>query len=136
MKLLKHIVLALFLLAIVIWFGVKDALTPLQRSANNQPIFTIGDAHYQQALTDGKNIVKFGQMFWGLYPGGLAFSSPDEAVAYAQSNQQLLEQFSSGWAVYELSGDFAQDTYLKGKQSYLKQSLLVVKRWTEQIDSL
>ena len=44
-----------------------------------------------------------------------------------QTNQQLLETFSAGWAVYELSGSYKQDTYSSGDQRYIQQSMLVVR---------
>ncbi|MEH6473681.1 MAG: hypothetical protein V7752_20855 [Halopseudomonas sp.] len=97
----------------------------MQRTEISQSIFTIGDANYQQALNEGKNIVKFGQMFWGLYPGGLAFSDPSKAEAFIRSNKSVLDKFSSGWAIYELSGDLILDTEQMGKQRYLNKSLLV-----------
>lgn len=128
MKFVKYFFVVFLLSALIIWLGIKDALNPVQRTDINQSIFTIGDANYQQALSDGKNIVKFGQMFWGLYPGGLAFSTPSEALAFTRANQNALDKFSSGWAIYELSGDLDQDTYLKGNKRYLNKSLLVVKQ--------
>ena len=131
MKFVKYFAVVLLLSALAIWFGVKDALNPLQRTEIHQPIFTIGDANYQKALSEGKKVVKFGQMFWGLYPGGLAFSSPSEALAFARDNQNTLDKFLSGWAIYELSGDLAQDTYIKANQRYLNKSLLVLKQATK-----
>lgn len=125
MKIVKYLLIIVLLLALVVWLGVKDALHPTVRAEIKQPIFTIGDLNYQQALQDGKNVVKFGPMFWGLYPGGLAFSHPDEAVAFISGNQPMLDKFSSGWAVYELAGDFALDTQQVGKRRFLSKSLLV-----------
>ena len=125
MKLVKYCAFVVLLLAVTVWFGVKDALNPIQRTDISQPVFTIGDANYLQALNEGKHIVKFGRMFWGLYPGGLAFTTHDEALDFTRTNQNLLENFSTGWAIYELSGDLSQDTYLHGNQRYLNKSLLV-----------
>lgn len=127
MRILKYLVISLILLCVIIWFGVKDALHPIQSAPGSQPVYTVGDLHYLQALNNDKNVVKFGRMFWGLYPGGLAFSSPEEALLFVQNNQAFLDQFSSGWAVYELSGDYDQDTYISGERRYLKHSMLVLR---------
>lgn len=131
MKIVKYGVVIIVCLVIFVWLGVKDALGPVQRTKVDQLIVTIGDASYQEALKQGKHVVKFGPMFWGLYPGGLAFSSTNEALEFARGNQNVLDEFSSGWAVYELSGDLAEDTYVKGNQRYLNKSLLVVKKVRE-----
>ncbi|WOG27276.1 hypothetical protein [Endozoicomonas sp. 8E] len=45
-----------------------------------------------------------------------------------QNNQSELDNFSSGWAVYELTGDFEMDTHSSGQHRYLNQSLLVWQR--------
>ncbi|WP_252177155.1 hypothetical protein [Endozoicomonas sp. 4G] len=125
MKLAKYLILLVIILAVSVWFGVKDSFAPLVRNAITHPIFTIGDASYQNSLSEGKSIIKFGPLFWGLYPGGLAFKSTREAIAFMQNNQNMLDKFSSGWAVYQLSGDFQRDTYPSGQRHYLKHSLLV-----------
>jgi len=127
MKIIKYFIVALLLSSTVIWLGIKDAVSPMQRAEINQPIFTIGDANYQQALNEGKNIVKFGKMFWGLYPGGLAFSTPDKAQSFIYANKDELDKFSSGWAIYELSGDFVLDTEKVGELRHLNKSLMIVR---------
>lgn len=127
MKILKCSGLIFLVLSVFVWFGIKDALNPTLRTKIDKPVFTIGDIGYHQALEQGRNVVKFGQMFWGIYPGGLAFESSEEAINFTRSHQEILNDFSSGWSIYELSGDLAQDTYQKGNQRYLNKSLLVVK---------
>lgn len=129
MKTTKRILIVLVVLGITIWLGIKDAFTPEVRSTIQKPIYTIGDLNYDNALQEGKQVVKFGEMLWGLYPGGLAFRTPQEAKMFVEKNRQLLKQFSSGWAVYELSGDFELDVKpLAETPHYLKNSLLVVKK--------
>ena len=66
-------------------------------------------------------------MFWGLYPGGLAFGNREEAISFINANQSILDDFSSGWAIYELSGELEQDTYLVDSQRHLNKSLFVVR---------
>ncbi|WP_448215697.1 hypothetical protein [Endozoicomonas sp. 2B-B] len=128
MKFAKYLLILIIAIAAIVWFGVMDSITPLVREDITHPIFTIGDASYQSALSEGKNIIKFGPMFWGLYPGGLAFKSAREATAFMQNNQSELDKFASGWAVYELTGDFEMDTHSSGQHRYLNQSLLVRQR--------
>ncbi len=114
------------MLAVVVWFGARDCFSPMNRENVQLPIYTIGDSGYGTALQEGKNIVKFGPAFWGLYPGGLAFKDVLSAEKYMKGNRQLLDKFSEGWAVYRLSGDFTLDTYVRGEGYYINRSLLVV----------
>jgi len=127
MKVIKYFILFFSLLCVVIWLGIKDSFTPIQRTEIAHPIYTIGDIQYQKALESGKNVVKFGCMFWSIYPGGLAFRTIDEAIEFSQNNKKFLKKFSTGWAVYKLSGDFTLDTYLVDTQRYINKSLLVTK---------
>ena len=126
MKLLKYLILFVLVTAGIGWLGVKDALTPIERKNTAHPIYTIGDVNYQTALKSETSILKFGKMFWGLYPGGLAFESPEAAISYMESNEHILEKFSSGWAVYELSGDYNLDTHGSSPR-YLNNSMLVIR---------
>lgn len=132
MKVLKYIVLIILLLSIGVWFGIKDALEPVSRAEVLNPIYTIGDLSYQKALEQNKNIIKFGKMFWGIYPGGLAFNSPEEALEFVTDNQDVLNSFSSGWKLYKLSGDMMLDTYQRDGQKYLSNSLLVMGTVSKQ----
>ncbi|WOG27275.1 hypothetical protein [Endozoicomonas sp. 8E] len=75
MKFAKYLIILIIVLAAIVWFGVMDSFSPLVREDITHPIFTIGDASYQSALSEGKSIIKFGPVFWGLYPGGLAFKN-------------------------------------------------------------
>lgn len=128
MKLAKYLISLIIVLAVTVWLEVKGSFTPLVREDITKPIFTIGDTRYHSALSEGKNVIKFGPMFWGLYPGGLAFKSVEEAIAFMQNNQSEQDELSSGWAVYELTGDFELDTYRSHEYRYLNQSLLVRQR--------
>jgi len=113
--------------ALTVWFGVKDALLPSERAGNENSIYTLGNDGYRDALESGKRVVKFGPMFWGIYPGGLAFSSPREARNYFQANSQVFLSADQVWSVYQLAGDFHDDTYEKDGQKYIKKSLIVFK---------
>lgn len=127
MKYLKYLIVIIVVCFITIYFGVKDSFHATKRVEIEQKIFTIGDINYQKALKEKKNIVKFGPIFWGLYPGGLVFSDIKEAKMFISKNKQILNQFSLGWAIYELSGDFTLDTIKIDKQYYLNKSLFIKK---------
>lgn len=123
-------IVVLLSVALITWLGVKDALTPIKREYVQEPIFTIGDLTYAEALAQGKSVVKFGPAFWGMYPGGIAFNSAKEAEDYIKNNKELLNTFSEGWGIYELSGDFALDTDKDGDRHYTNKSLFVIKTIT------
>ena len=125
MKYIKYFALIFTMLVTTVWLGIKDAIVPMKRTEISQAIYTIGDGNYKTALNDGKNIVKFGPMFWKLYPGGMAFATPNQARDFIQNNKEGLDQFSSGWAIYQLSGDLSLDTYQIDKQRYLNKSLFI-----------
>lgn len=126
-KWLIYAMVALMLVSLVVWAGVKDALQPVTREVIQSPIFTLGDATYQTALKADKQVLKFGPLFWGAYPGGLAFEDAAQAAQYLQEHRDEFGAVSSGWHVYQLAGDFEQDTYLIGEQHYLAHSLLITQ---------
>lgn len=98
---------------------LRPAMTPLVRSAPVDPIYTIGDNTYATALSEGRSVVKFGPLLFGLYPGGLAFASPDEAATYLLA--QNLDP--KAWRIYALSGSYGADS----AEGFLTRSLLVTK---------
>lgn len=125
MKFIKYLILVLIVLFTIAYLGIKDNLDPLDRKIIEHKIYTIGDKNYEKALKEGKSIVKFGQLFWGLYPGGLAFKNEEKAKQYILKNKNLLDRFSSGWAIFELSGDYLLDTKEIKGQRYLNKSLFI-----------
>lgn len=126
-KWLMYAIIGLTLGSVVVWAGVKDALHPISRKDIQAPIFTLGDGTYLEALNTGKRVVKFGPLFWGAYPGGLAFADADKAAAYLYNHKSEFDHISSGWRVYQLSGEFELDTYAVGEQHYLAHSLLITQ---------
>lgn len=95
--------------------------TPVVRETIIAPIYTIGEVKgYGEALAAGKRVVKFGPMFWGLYPGGLAFETAD--VAHAYLSDQGLDH--NKWSVFSLSGDYNIDA----TEGFTNKSLLVLKQ--------
>lgn len=127
LKKLSLSIVVLLSVALIAWIGVKDAFNPIKRESVQVPMYTIGDINYAEALAQGKKVVKFGPLFWGTYPGGIAFNNPKEAEDYIKNNSELLNTFSEGWGIYELSGDFALDTEKNGDHRYINKSLFVIK---------
>jgi hypothetical protein len=121
------IICALIIIGVTIFVGIKDAFKPLERSSITQAIYTIGDLNYEKSINANKKIVKLGPVFWGIYPGGLAFKNIYSAENCIKNNTELLNKFSKGWAIYQLSGDFEQDTYSKNNNYYINKSLFVVE---------
>jgi hypothetical protein len=90
------------------------------RENPTNPLYTIGERQaYSPALANGTSVLKFGPMFFGLYPGGLAFASPQDARDYLRVNGWEPDR----WSVYRLSGDFLEDS----SDGYLTTSLLVLE---------
>lgn len=104
-------------------YEIQRKATPLVRNAVTLPIYTIGETKgYGQALSSGKHVVKFGPMFWGIYPGGLAFKNADATHAYMV--KKGLDR--NNWSVFVLSGDYALDA----TKGFTNKSLLVLKQYT------
>ena len=126
-----------FLMALIVVGALflRSWATPLIRDDISKKLFTVGDETYATALADGKNVVKFGSLPFGIYPGGVAFDD----VGAARDHLTELGKADSGWAVYELSGDFEKDTYDVGGSHYTDKSLIVVRQVednTEEIEAL
>jgi hypothetical protein len=105
------------------WSEYRRASQPVVRTATSDPIYTIADRGIGEALAAGHPAVKLGPMFYGLYPGGFAFRTPEEARAYLE--QRKLDPMR--WRVYQLAGDFATDVRAGGRRAHLAHSLLAVR---------
>ena len=79
----RFAIAAVGLVAVVVigGFALNNYATPVQRNDIQRPLYTVGDPNYAVALDEGKNIVKFGRLPFGIYPGGLAFDDPQDAWA-------------------------------------------------------
>jgi hypothetical protein len=119
MKKTLTLLLTLALVVGVCAYEVARAAKPTLRQDPAHPLYTIGErTSYSAALADKTRVLKFGPMFWGLYPGGLAFETPQKARDYLREN----DWDAARWSVYRLSGDYALDT----AQGHITRSLLVV----------
>ena len=116
-------ILTLFAIALAALFALNSYATPIQRTQVDSPLYTVGDQNYAQALDEGKNIVKFGRLPLGVYPGGVAFSNPADAEEHLTEIGR-----ADDWGVYLLSGDFDLDTTAVDGRHYTTRSLLVRER--------
>ncbi len=112
-----------FLLGLLGYVWFQNHARPYQRSNIDASLFTVGDASYAQAMEDGKQVVTIGRMPLGLYPGGLAFSDPEDARQYLRDQNQ-----TGQWGIYRLSGDYGLDTTDVNGQRYTTRSLMVIER--------
>ncbi len=121
----KHAALGVMLgmLGVGVMAEYQRAAQPVLREPGPNPIYTIGDRALGAGLAGGKRPIKLGPMFRGLYPGGFAFRTPQEARAYLA--EKRLDP--AKWRVYELAGDFAVDVIARGQRMHIAHSLPVVR---------
>jgi hypothetical protein len=127
----KHAALGVMLgvVGIGVLAEYQRAAQPALREPSANPIYTIGDRGLGANLSAGKRPVKLGPMFYGLYPGGFAFRTPEEARAYLA--EKKLD--SAKWRVYELAGDFAADAVTRGRRTHIAHSLPVVREVRDEL---
>ncbi|UCD86878.1 MAG: hypothetical protein JSV01_03645 [Desulfobacterales bacterium] len=94
------------------------------RSDIDEPIYTIAPKHYSVEVTNGKRVIKLGPMFWGLYPGAVAFKKQEDALAYMKEKDMNTEEL----VVYRLSGDYESDVNQEGKLHRINKSLLLIEK--------
>jgi len=130
LKTLFNLLVFLLIIAGFAWLVLKDAANPMVREAIERPVFAVGEDNEdtRAALAEGRQIVKFGPLLLGAYPGGMAFDSVESARAYIDDGGEPLRRY----AVYELSGDMAEDTKLSDGHYRLVRSLVVLR----QVDRL
>lgn len=126
-KIIGIFIILIIFISVIIWLGMRDTFTPFVRENITKPIYTIGDLNYEKGLKSNKKVVKFGPAFWGIYPGGLAFQSINEAKEYFEAEKDNFYKINEKWAIYVLSGDFEKDTTETENNSYINKSLLVIK---------
>jgi hypothetical protein len=92
-------------------------------SSVDEPIYTIAGNDFSVALSKGKDVIKFGPMFWGLYPGTVVFKTPEDASAYMKKKEMNEEEL----AVYRLSGNYELDVNQEGDPHRINKSLMMIK---------
>ena len=98
----------------------RTVTVPTVRDDVANPIYTIGErATYSAALNSGADVLKFGPMVFGLYPGGMAFASAQDARDYLREHGWSPDR----WSVYKLSGDFVRDS----TKGHITSSMLVIE---------
>jgi len=126
LKTLVNLLVFFLICAGLAWLVLKDAANPMVREAIERPVFAVGEDNEdtRAALLEGRQIVKFGPLLLGAYPGGMAFDSAESAWAYIDAGGEPLRLYE----VYELSGDMAEDTQLSDGHYRLVRSLVVVRQ--------
>jgi hypothetical protein len=94
------------------------------RNTIAEPIYTIAHKDYSVAVSEGKHVVKLGPMFWGLYPGAIAFKTPEDAAAYMTKKEMNGKEL----AVYRLSGNYELDVSREGEPHRINKSLMMVEK--------
>ena len=96
------------------------------RSYIEEPIYTIEHKDCSKALSSGKHVLKLGPMFWGLYPAGMAFKTPEDAREYMKKKEINTEE----WGVYRLSGDYRLDVNEQSNTHHINKSLMIIEKVT------
>ena len=63
------------------------------------------------------------EMFWGLFPAGVAFETVDDAWNYMIEQEMNTEK----WGVYRLSGDYGLDVDQQAEVHRINKSLMVIE---------
>jgi hypothetical protein len=123
----KYHILVPILTALLLTCGAME----LRRTADatirgdvEKPIYTIAPKHYSVPVTNGKRVIKLGPMFWGLYPGAVAFKEIEDALAYMKEKDMNAKELG----VYRLSGDYESDVNQEGTLHRINKSLLLIEK--------
>jgi hypothetical protein len=123
-KIIYGLAAIILILAVLSVIEVRRHSSPWVRGGVAIPVFTIGDESFARDLAKGKKVVKYGPMFSGLYPGGLAFAMVEDAANYLRSENKDL----SKWGVYLLAGDYLLDVDRTGPEHHINKTLLVINQ--------
>ncbi len=105
---LTRVLLPLCLLLALLMAASIDLLrasVPMVRQAPRHPIYALGSPADADELAAGEQILKYGPCLFGLYPGALVFSSPQQARDYLGLQGLPVAK----WRLFQLSGDFRLD---------------------------
>ena len=123
----KYKILVPILMALLLTLGAEEFRKKADatiRSGIEEPIYTIANNDYSVAISKRKHVVKFGPMFWGLYPGAIAFKTPEDASAYMKKKEMNEEEL----AVYRLSGNYESDVNQEGEPHRINKSLIMIEK--------
>ena len=125
----KRKILVPLFISLLIAFATMEfrmAANATVRSDIEEPIYTIERKGCSKALSTGKHVLKLGPMFWGLYPAGMAFKTPEDAREYMKNKDMNAEE----WGVYRLSGDYELDVDKQSNPHYINKSLMIIEKVT------
>ncbi len=123
-KIIYGLAVIVLVLAVLCGLEVHRHSRPWVRGGVAIPVFTIGDESFARDLAKGKKVIKYGPMFFGLYPGGRAFAMVEDAANYLRSENKDLSQ----WGVYLLAGDYLLDVDRTGPERHITKTLLVINQ--------
>ncbi len=96
------------------------------RKRVKEPIYTIARKDCSEVLSSGKHLIKLGPMFWGLFPAGEAFKTPQDAWEYIIEKGMKTKK----WGVFRLSGDYGLDVNQQTKVHHINKSLMLLEKVT------
>lgn len=123
----KYKILVPILMAFLMVLGTMEFRRTAEatiRSSIDEPLYAIAGNDYSVALSKGKHVIKLGPMFWGLYPGAVAFKRPEDALAYMKNKEMNKEKL----AVYRLSGSYELDVNQEGDPHRINKSLMMIEK--------
>ena len=127
MTIRKYETLVPILIVLLIVIGMMEFLKSAQatiRITIDEPIYTIAGSDYSVAMSKGKHVIKLGPMLWGLYPGAVAFKTPEDAATYMKKKGINEEEL----AVYRLSGNYKLDVNQEGEPHRINKSLMMIEK--------
>lgn len=123
----KYKILIPILMALLLTVGAEEFRKKADatiRSSVEKPIYTIADLECSVALSKGKHVIKLGPMFWGLYPGAIAFKTPEDALAYMKKKEMNEEES----VIYRLSGNYKSDVNQESTPHRINKSLVMIEK--------
>jgi len=116
---------ALLLLALAgAWVELHRAARVTVSVSPQQAVYTVGSQDEAAGLRAGVRVTRYGPLFWGLYPGAVAFRTPGEALKYLQRRGLSLTK----WQVFQLSGEYDLDVQDASDPNRINKSLAVVEQ--------
>ncbi len=88
-----------------------------------QPVYTVGRVGDAKKIASGEQVIRYGPMFWGLYPGVPAFRTPGTALKFLEDG--MMDR--AAWQVYLLSGEYDLDVDESQSPNRVNKSLAVVE---------
>ena len=124
-KRIRLMLLGATLLAIaMVSYELRNASRITVSVSPQQPVYTVGRASDAKKIASGEQVIRYGPMFWGLYPGVPAFRTPGAARKFLEDNMMDRAE----WRVYQLSGEYDLDVDEAQSPNRINKSLAVVEQ--------